>query len=66
VELPDVAETSLRVTSENQKGMEAYNTYNFPNIVQSEFCIWQAIIPKPHKREAPLNLQRTVRWVHSI
>ena len=40
MDIPDVADNSLRVASEKQHGAASNNTWNFPNIAPSEFYFW--------------------------
>jgi len=55
-------ENSPRVAPEKQHGSASDNTSSLPNIVVSEFYLWQTITPEANVREAP-NLERKVRRI---
>ena len=61
MELPEVADNSLRVASEKQHGTESENTWNFPIFDTFGRYIWKAIAPRSKHSGTPkleLGVQR--------
>ena len=65
MELPELAENSLRVASEKQHGMESENTCNFPIFDTFGRYVWKAVAPEASNSGTP-KLELEVQRVRTI